>query len=250
MTLRIVSVVQARSLSERLRGKVLAPLGGLPVIGHVLSAVRAASLIDDVILATTTNPADDELAAVGQDLGVRVFRGEEHDVLDRFVRALERDSADVVVRHGADSPLTDPDIINKVVGHYLKGGCDYASNVVERSWPRGAECEVFSRDALERSHREGQRPEDREHVTIYIRTHPEQFRLLNVKATAAETWPELRLTLDTPDDLRLLDAVFHALYVPDRQLRIGPVIDWLRAHPEVVALNAHVEQKRVLGRVF
>jgi spore coat polysaccharide biosynthesis protein SpsF len=222
----------------------------MPVIEHVLLAIRAASLIDDVVLATTASPADDRLVGIGEALGIRVFRGSEADVLGRFIGALEDDPADIVVRHTADDPLLDPAVIDTVIGQYLKGGCDYASNIIERSWPRGLDTEVLSRNALIRSHREGKRSEDREHVTIYIRTHPDLFRLRNVKALPQETWPDLRLCLDTKEDQELLQQVFEALYIPGKILRIGTVIDWLQQHPEVTALNAGVIQKSTLGQIF
>lgn len=247
---RIVAVIQARCGSERLPGKVLLPLAGQPVLAHVVHAVRSASLVDDVIVATTESPADDALVPLARQLGVRLYRGPELDVLQRFVGALAGDPADVVVRHVADAPLVDPAIIDTVIGHYLKGGCDYAASMLERTWPRGVESEVISRDALERSAREGNRPEDREHVTVYVRSHPDRFRLRNVRALPQETWPDLRLTLDTAADYQLLQAVFDALHQPGSVVRIGRVIEWLRTRPAIVALNAHIDQKPVLGRVL
>jgi spore coat polysaccharide biosynthesis protein SpsF len=247
---RIVAIVQARCASERLYGKVLVRLAGASVLEHVLNAVRAASLIDDMILATTESPADDPVAGIGTRCGVRVFRGSETDVLGRFIGALKGDPADIVVRHTADDPLLDPAVIDTVIGHYLRGGCDYASNIIERSWPRGLDTEVLSREALVRSHREAQRPEDFEHVTIHVRTHSELFRLRNVKALPQETWPDLRLCIDTKEEQELLEGIFEALYVPGKTLRVGCVIDWLHEHPHVVALNAGVAQKSTFGKIF
>ena len=247
---RIVAIVQARCSSGRLPRKVLLPLAGQPVIKHVLNAVMKASLIDEVILATTICSADDELASIGRAVGVRVFRGSEDDVLDRFVSALSETQADVVVRNTADDPLLDTTVIDTVIGSFLRGGCDYASNMIERSWPRGLDTEVMSRESLERSHREGTRPEDREHVTIYMRTHPDKFRLRNVTAPPQETWPDLRLCIDTPEDQALLEQVFDALYLPGRIIRVGAVIDWLKKHSEVARLNACIAQRETLGRVF
>ena len=247
---RVVAVVQARCGSVRLPRKVLAPLAGRPVVEHCLNAIRSTRLVDDVVLATTTQPADDELASLVSRLGVRVFRGSEQDVLGRFVEALRGDDADVVIRHTADDPLLDPDVIDAVVAAFAPEVCDYASNVTERSWPRGLDTEVLGRDVLERAHAEGRRPEDREHVTLFVRTHPEIFRLRVVKAPPEHTWPDLRLCIDTAEDHALLQAVFAALHQPGTTLRVGEVIEWLRAHPEVVALNADVKQTRVLGREF
>lgn len=247
---RTVAVVQARMRSERLPGKVLLPLGGRPVVEHVLRAARAVAAIDDVVMATTTRPEDDDLAAWARHLGVRTCRGSENDVLGRFVAALEGDDADAVVRMTADNPLQDPAVMGAVLERFAQGDCDYVSNGLERSWPRGLDCEVLSREALERSAREGDRPEDREHVTVHVRTHPERFRLAGVRAPPAETWPELRLTLDTPEDQALLERVFDAVYDGRTPPPVGQVIAWLRAHPEVAALNEGVLQKPTLGRVL
>ncbi|MCM3904145.1 MAG: glycosyltransferase family protein [Pyrinomonadaceae bacterium] len=230
--------------------KVLSPLAGQPVVKHVLNAVMQATLIDEVMLATTVSSSDDDLATIGRAMGVRVFRGSEADVLGRFVAALSEIHADVVVRHTADDPLLDATVIDTVIGSFLKEGCDYASNMIERSWPRGLDTEVMSRDALECSNREGIRPEDREHVTIYMRTNPNRFQLHNVKALPQETWPDLRLCIDTPEDQSLLEKVFDALYVPGRIIRVGTVIDWLREHSEIAALNASVAQRPTLGKVY
>lgn len=248
---RVVALVQARCTSQRLPGKVLLPLAGRPVVEHVLRAARATAAIDEVVLATTTRSEDDALAACAGELGVRSFRGSEDDVLGRFVGALAGDGADVVVRLTADNPLQDPAVTGAVIRRYLRGDCDYASNNGERSWPRGLDCEVLSRELLERCAREARRPEDREHVTLHVRTHPDRYVLANVLAPPAERWPELRLSLDTAEDLALLRRVFEALHDPaSGPLPIGAVIAWLRDHPEVVALNAAVEQKSTLGRIL
>jgi len=243
-------VVQARCASERLPNKVLTPLGDRTVVEHVLRAVSAARLVDEVILATSVEPSNDRLTSLVEALGYRVFRGAEDDVLGRFVGALAEDPADVVIRHTADDPLLDPGVIDVVVGAYLKGGCDYASNILQRSWPRGLDTEVVSRQALERAHRAAKEPEYREHVTLYIRRHGGEFRLRNVSALEQETWPDLRLCIDTAEDKALLEAVFAALHRPRRVLRVGEVIDWLRSHPHIARLNAEVRQRQVFGKAY
>jgi len=156
---KTILVVQARCTSERLPRKVMLPLGGRRVIEHVLTSVKSAHLVDTVILATTGNAADDDLARVGAAMGVRVCRGSEHDVLGRFLLAIDGVEGDVIIRNTADEPLLDPTVIDLVIGQFLKGGCDYASNMIERTWPRGMDTEVFSRQALETSDRLGTTPE-------------------------------------------------------------------------------------------
>jgi len=102
----------------------------------VITAVKNSTLIDNVILATTTNSCDDELTSSGIRMGIRVFRGSENDVLGRFVGALEGENADIVIRQTADDPLLDPIVIDKVIKVFLHGDCDYASNILTRTWPR------------------------------------------------------------------------------------------------------------------
>jgi len=221
-----------------------------PVIVHVLRAIREASRVDELILATTTNAADDALADIGRRTGTRVFRGDEHDVLGRFVGALEGSSAELVLRHTADDPLLDPAVIDAVVADFLKGGRDYASNILERSWPRGLDTELVSMEALLRMHREALERDYREHVTLFARTHPKQYRLRNVSAPPGECWPDLRLCIDTEKDQALLEKIFENLYVPGRILSVGEVVGWLRANPDVARINSAVRQQTVLGRTF
>ena len=248
--MRVCCVVQARCNSERLPGKVLLPLGGQPVVERVLRAVLSARLISDVILATTTNESDGPLARVTERCGVRLFRGSEQDVLGRFVAALAGNDAEAVVRVTADDPLLDPQVIDKVIQRYLESPVDYASNILERSWPRGVDTEVISREALERSNREATLEEHREHVTIFARTRGDLFRLLNVTAPKEETWPELRLCIDTAEDYEMIRQIFLALSFDPTRPGIGEIVRWLRAHPEVASVNAGIVQKSVFGRQF
>ncbi len=247
---KIISVVQARCTSERLPNKVLLPLGSKRVIEHVLASVKAAGLVDTIILATTTNPADDLLAQIGEQMDVKIYRGSEHDVLDRFSQAVKDVEGEIIVRNTADDPLLDPKVIDLVVGHFLKGGCDYASNIVDRTWPRGMDTEVFSRKALMLSNELGIEVEHREHVTIFIRTHPELFTLKPVTAQPEETWPDLRLCIDTVEDYKMLQSVFEALEVKGSPIPVRAVIAWLKEHPEVSAINAGIQQKAVFGKQF
>lgn len=247
---RTVAVIQARCGSERLPNKAMRDLAGRPLTEHVLRAVMHAERVDEVVLATTREADDDVLEGLAGELGVRCYRGSSNDVLSRFVGAVEGTCADAVVRLTGDDPLLDPAVIDQVVAHFVEGGCDYASNIVERSWPRGLDTEVLSIDALRRSDREGRRPEDREHVTFYVRTHPDIFQLRNVEAPDDERWPDLRLCVDTAEDYEMIRKVFEALYRLGEPLSVGQVVDWLRRHPEVARINAAIQQKATLGKVY
>ncbi|MGA1823445.1 MAG: cytidylyltransferase domain-containing protein [bacterium] len=248
--MKIVSIIQARMDSGRLPGKVMLPVSGKPIIYHVIQAISGASLVDEIVVATTINPIDNELASYIRKMGINVYRGNENDVLLRYAEAAKAASADIVVRNTGDNPLVDFGVINEVIGTFLKGDFDYVSNNIERSWPRGLDTEVLSIKALEKANREGSRPEDREHVTIYHRTNQELFRVFNVKALPQETWPDLRLTVDTIEDYNLVRTVFKNLYRPGCMIRINEVIGFLKSHPEIVQLNNNIEQKKVFSSEY
>jgi spore coat polysaccharide biosynthesis protein SpsF len=190
--MKSVCVVQARMGSTRLRGKVLLPLNGHTVLAEVLTRCQKIK-VDDLVCAVPYADVDvqDEAAKY-----CRVVRGPEDDVLGRYVMASE--GFDVVMRVTSDCPLLSPDLCNEVLN--ALPGHDYASNIEPRTFPQGFDCEVFTRDALLKAHRES---DEREHVTTYLRNGP--FKRANV----ASPWKlDGRVTLDTEDDYRVICAAF------------------------------------------
>ena len=156
---RIVAVIQARMGSTRLPGKVLKPLAGQPVLARVVDRVRRARHVDEVVVATTTLPADDVLADLCRTRGWACERGSEEDLLDRYHAAAAAHHADAVVRITSDCPVIDPGVVDRVVEAFLVQPCDYASNTLEpRTFPRGLDTEVFSQAALELAWREDDNP--------------------------------------------------------------------------------------------
>ncbi len=201
---RTVAIIQARMTSTRLPGKVLADLGGRPLLERVLERVRKAARLDDVWVATTTNAEDDPVVALCERLAVPVFRGDEHDVLGRYHACADAARADVIVRITADCPLIDPDVIDRVVFAFQGGDFDYVSNATKRSYPDGLDVETFSRAALERAHAEAAHPDLREHVTLYIsarRPHLPHgaFRIGHV--TLDEDLSAIQWSVNLPEDL-------------------------------------------------
>ena len=236
---RVVAVIQARMGSTRLPGKVLLELDGVPVLEWVVAAARAAQGIDEVVVATSTQPADDPLAEFGSSGGVRVVRGSEEDVLGRFLLAAEATDADAVVRLTADCPLLDPDVISQAVAVWrLDPELDYVSTVQHRSLPRGLDVEVAAVSALRRA---ASRPEPHHHahVTSALYEDGSGFTLASLSFTPRSE--RFRVTLDTPDDARLLAAL--APLLPSRPPRWRDVAGLLASRPDLAALNAHVEQK-------
>lgn len=228
--MNIVAVIQARMTSSRLPGKVLADLDGAPMLARVVERVRRARLVTAVVVACTERPDDDPVAAWGRAAGVPVFRGSEADVLARFVGAAAMTDADVVVRITADCPLIDPDVLDRVIEELLDHpGTDYASNVMERSYPRGLDVEAFTRVALARMDRLGRSAAAREHVTIPVRLeHPDQFRVRHLRHPVDDS--DLRWTVDTPDDLEWARGVYRALGLGERRMNHTAIAAWCRSN--------------------
>lgn len=201
--------------STRLPGKVMADLGGQPLLGHMLARVRCAKTLDAVWVATTANAADDPVASFCASRGVPVFRGDEVDVLGRFAGAAAAARGDVIVRLTADCPMTDPALIDEAVARRAAGRFDYLSNAGERTFPDGLDIEVFTRAALDEADRDARLPFHREHVTPYLRTGlyadipTGRFEVGNVEAPA--DFSHLRWTVDTADDLERVRAIAAAL---------------------------------------
>jgi spore coat polysaccharide biosynthesis protein SpsF len=197
-------VVQARTGSTRLPGKVLQDLGGRPLLRFMLD--RLADLrVDELVVATSTLARDDAVAAIAGAAGHAVVRGSEADVLDRFAGALDAHPADHVIRLTADCPLADPALIESVFARHLDRGADYTSNVFPRTFPRGLDCEVMTADALRRAHAEATAAPEREHVTPFLYRRPERFALANMRndlPLGREGW-----TVDTADDLEFVRGI-------------------------------------------
>jgi spore coat polysaccharide biosynthesis protein SpsF len=237
---RTVALVQARVGSTRLPGKVLMHVAGAPLLAHVVDRTRRARRVDEVVVATTTQPGDDSIERLALARGWPVTRGSEDDVLDRFVQAARVHDAGVVVRITADCPLMDPTIIDDVIDAYAAGDWDYASNTLdERTYPRGLDVEVIGRDALERAWRDDADPARREHVTPYVYRHPELFRLLPVPGPIDAS--QHRWCVDTPEDLHLVRWIYAALGRDDFGWR--EALHVVEQHPEWEAINRDVEQK-------
>ncbi|MSP59285.1 MAG: acylneuraminate cytidylyltransferase [Myxococcales bacterium] len=236
-----VVIIQARMTSTRLPGKVLRDLAGRPMLAQQIARLRRCQAIDALCLATTINATDDPVAALGAEEGVTVHRGDEHDVLARYLGAAAQCQADVVVRITADCPLIDPAILDAVVATLLATPCDYASNTLTRTYPRGLDVEAFHVDVLRRMARLATSPMAREHVTYFLhRERPELF--LHRELTDTTDNSDLRWTVDTEDDLALVRRIYQEAGLPDRFGAYPDLVALVRRSKELSALNAHVRQ--------
>jgi spore coat polysaccharide biosynthesis protein SpsF len=240
--MKIVAIIQARMGSTRLPGKVLIDLSGETVLAHVIRRVRLSTLIDSVEIATTTSSADEKIVCEAVRLNVPVFRGSEEDVLDRYWQASQKSGAQVVVRITADCPVIDCAVVDATIRAFLDQEADYASNRIPPSYPRGLDTEVFTVSAFEKAWKNATKPYEREHVTPYFYQHPELFRLA---AIANETdYSHYRWTLDTPEDLALMRAIYSHFAGQD-YFSWQEILRLMEDQPALAAINAHVQQKQL-----
>jgi glutamate-1-semialdehyde 2,1-aminomutase len=233
-----LAIVQARTSSSRLPGKVLLPLQGQPMILFQLERLRRCKQIDRLVLATSSDPSDDVLADQVAQAGVALFRGDLNDVLERFRACAAREHASVVVRLTGDCPLADPALIDELLHAFNSGDWDYLANCADEQQltvPDGFDAEVFKADLLERAAVEARLPSEREHVTPWMRS-----------ATAGLRWghfrhehvrPYYRVTVDDPVDLEVVRQIVAALHPLDPNFGVDEVVAYLNAHPELAALN-------------
>ena len=236
----IVAIVQARMGSSRLPGKTLRPILGQPMLALLLERVSRARTLSRVVVATSKSAADDEVAAFCAGSGYECFRGHPDDVLDRMYRAAEHFGADHVVRLTADCPLLDPAVIDRVVYAHVEGAHDYTTNTLRYTYPDGLDTEVVTFAALERAWQEARLPSEREHVTPYVRNHPELFSLHNVEGDVDASG--LRWTVDEPDDFAFVTRVYEALYPSKPDFDWHDVLAYLERDPAVAAINARFQR--------
>jgi spore coat polysaccharide biosynthesis protein SpsF len=243
----VAAVVQARMGSTRLPGKVVEPVAGEPLLARVVERVQAMAAVARCVVATSTASRDDAIAALCAERGWDCFRGSEEDVLDRYYRAAVAFAAEHVVRITADCPFVCPHETDRVIRRHLDAGADYTHNITVwgSGMPLGTGAEVFTFATLERSWREGLAPHHREHVDEYVGDHPELFRIVRVDAPPRLRRPELRLTVDTVEDLALTREVYERLARPGELIELADVIALLDEHPELLELNRGVVQKPI-----
>ena len=240
--MRVGAVIQARTGSTRLPGKILEPIEGFPLLGWCVERLRLAKTVDRVVVATSDHVADDAVQALGQDLGFGVFRGSEDDVLARFSGAVQYFGFDHAVRVCGDSPFVDPGLVDALVRAYLAAEVDYASNVGTRSYPRGLDCEVFSAEGLAKVDALAKRPFERAHVTPYFYQNPEVFSLLNVPG--ANDYSQYRWCVDEPVDLAMVRALA-GRFDGRRDFSWTEALAVVESDSALGGMNAQVEQKKL-----
>ncbi len=242
--MKIGVIIQARTGSTRLPAKVLKQLCGKTVLAHDIERVSQSTLVDEIIIATTVGVSDDAIEKEALTLGVKVFRGSEEDVLSRYYYAAKANDLDVVVRITSDCPLIDPKVIDEMLAFYLDNEYDLVTNagadLSQRTYPRGLDTEIFAFSSLEKAFLHAKEQYQREHVTPYIYENSKIYYYKNDSDCS-----HYRITLDTEEDFQLISAIYVELYKGTHDFYLSEVVDLLNKKPELVAINAHIEQKKI-----
>ena len=231
--MKVVAIVQARTGSTRLPNKVMKPINDKTMIELLLSRLSNSKMIDEIVVATTNQENDQALAELVDDLGYRVFRGSQLDVLDRYLGAAEMAGAEVVVRITGDCPLIDPDVVDECVRKFFSAKVDYLSNTQPPSFPDGLDTEVFSLTALRIAHLEAIDIYQREHVTPYLRS---EEKFLKAKIESLVDYSARRWTVDEQSDFDVVSQVFD-YFAPNIDFPWTDILALEETHPELFRAN-------------
>ncbi len=235
-------ITQARMTSTRLPGKILKEVKGKSILEYQVDRLKWSGI--PMYIATTTNLTDDIIADFAKDHNVVFSRGSEDNVLSRYYQCAKENELDVVIRVTSDCPLIDGYQVKEGLEAYLKMNDEnlYLSNSIERTYPRGFDYEIFSFGLLEDAYKNADRVPELEHVTPYIRSNRSgKVNVYNISNT--ENYGSLRITLDTPEDFELISRLIDDYHA--EKIGYKEITEILINHPELVAINAHVEQKKV-----
>lgn len=244
----VTCIVQARMGSERLYGKVMKEIMYEPMITYTIDRIRRAKYIDRVVLATSLDSSNDIMCNYLEEAGYTVFRGDENNVLERYVFAAQVYGGNHIVRITGDCPLIDPIIIDNVVSFYKMNNYDYVRLDVPDTFIRGFDVEIFSRKALERVYEitssiKGDSPY-KEHVTYYMYTHPQEFKIGVVKGSELYD-KDFRLCVDTEEDFAIVKNIFE--HFNDKYVNSKEVISYLERNKKILEINNKIKQKEVEG---
>ncbi len=244
---RTVAIIQARMQSTRLPGKVLREIAGKPMLEHVVERTAAASLVDDVMVATSQAAADQALLEYCQQMGWTAIAGDEHDVLGRYVLAARESAAEQIVRITSDCPLIDPELIDQVIARGQLSRADYCCNFFPfRHFPRGLDCEFLTVKTLERVHQLAVESRHREHVTLFL--YDQQLTRTNARPdftldgiVADQDWSQHRWTVDTGEDLQLIRTIYETF--GETVFGWRDVLSLVQSRPELQTINQGTVQK-------
>ncbi len=241
------AIIQARMASSRLPDKVMLDIAGEPMLVRVVERTRRARSLDQVVVATTTDPSDDPIETLCIDRGYLCYRGSMHDVLDRYFQAAKHFDTQIIVRITADCPVIDPDLIDQAVGELKRSDADFVANRLpppwHRTYPIGLDIEVCTFQALERAWKEAYQPQHREHVMPYL--YEQEGRFHTILLNHDQDYGRLRWTVDTCEDLKLIRRIYDHFNSRDDFSWLD-LLELFQEEPKLAEINAEVEHKTAL----
>jgi len=237
--MKAAAIIQARISSTRLPSKALIELCGLPMIVHVIERSKLIHDVDVVVLATGSGSENLPLIDIALKCGIQSYTGSEDDVLERYFLASENINCDYVIRITGDNPLTDYKSASGALQYAYAEDADHCTTA---GIPIGTGVEVIKKSALIQAYNDGHEPHHREHVTPYIKEHPELFKISKYQSPHINPLPDLRLTVDTPEDFKLMETIYNKLY-RGKPVELPEVIKFISENPDLQKINYGIEQR-------
>ena len=235
-----LAILQARTSSSRLPGKVLRPLLGVPMFLRQIERVTRSRKIDKIVVATSLDSSDNAIEQLCRSNDIECFRGSLDDVLDRFYHASVKFSAHHIVRLTADCPLADPAVIDRMIQFYESGNFDYVSNALEPTFPDGLDAEIFRAACLYDAWKDATLPSEREHVTPFIYQHPARYKIGHYKNAADLSF--LRWTVDEEVDFQLITQIYTQLYQNKPDFNTDDILAFLDKNPRLKTINTQIRR--------
>jgi spore coat polysaccharide biosynthesis protein SpsF len=239
--MKIVIIIQARSGSKRLPGKIFLPLGDKPLLLRTVERVKGVHIPNEIVVATTEEEADDNVYDLCIKEGINIIRGHPTNLLDRHYKAALKNNADIIVKIPSDCPLIDPRVIDKVIGFYIKNmdKYDYVSNLHPATYPDGNDVEVMSSNTLYKTWISAGEQFELEHTTPYIWENPDKFRIGNVSWENGKDYSMThRFTIDYIEDYVFIKFIFEELYPVNPLFTLDDILDLLSRKPELMEINS------------
>jgi spore coat polysaccharide biosynthesis protein SpsF len=246
LKLKVVIIVQARTGSTRLPGKILKKVEGRPLLSYQIERLRKVENANELVIATTTKSNDDEIVSLCDSMKCSYFRGSEHNVLSRYYNAAIKFKADCIVRINSDCPLIDYSVVEEIIEYYINNfpNYDYVSNILEKSYPIGMHTEIFSFDALNIANKKSFDKDEREHVTPYIYRNKDIFKLKSIKMF--KDLSDYRLTVDYPEDFEVIKKIISDIYPKKKYFNMHDIVSYLDDNIELKDINSNIEKKQTI----
>ncbi len=235
----VTAIIQARMQSKRLPGKAMLKLAGKSILAHVIERAKLIEHVDRVVLATGVNPENQPLIDIALSMGIEAFAGSEQNVLERFFLASEEFGGEYIVRITADNPFTDVEYASMIVDIALDSKFDLCALA---NLPLGTAVEVIKKEALNEAYKSASEPYHFEHVTPFIKEHPELFSIERPPVSIKKIRTNLRLTVDTKEDYKLAGILYDNLY-KGSPFKLSDIMDYINKNPETAKINSDVKQK-------